>query len=294
MSFDNFEYENLINNKKKLNSKNPINYGKSVLLIIKALIATMIIIIIGVSFIFTTNKETAYMNIKYPTDRNMYFYKTETDGKHCGHSLTGFPYVDAGRAGRGIIGNMIYDSPDLWGVIPNYSKWISLVFLDTYMVNRALLKSIVHYFHSDTQACMPDSLLFITGCLQFILLTTIFIPASFLMNYFWLSWKSYFFAFVMGGFIPAIPMAAYNSVFLYCSYAYNSTVGPILENSKEFIASGKNVQWMFILIFFGFFAFNSRTCVSPDISLNILIMYLLLAFVTIAYQTKRWFISNKT
>ena len=55
MSFDIFDYENLINKKKKLNSKNPINYGKAVLLIIKVLIATIIIIIIGVSFIFTTN-----------------------------------------------------------------------------------------------------------------------------------------------------------------------------------------------------------------------------------------------
>ena len=269
-----------INNKKKLDSKNPINYIETVLLLIKSFVVSVVIIIIGTSFIFTTKKDAAYMNIKYPSEMDMY---------------TEFPFVDAGHATRGALGNFLNDLPfDTWNPYsPAYSKWFSQLFLDTYVLNRTLLKSIIHSFHSDKQHFMPDSCLFIIGCLEFILITMFFMPSSFFINYF-LSLTVYKLPFIMGGFIMALPIAAYNSFYLYCSYAYNSTLGPILENSKEFIASGKNVHWAFILIFLGFFVLNSDTCVNSDISYIILIMYSILIFVSVVHQLKLWFISNKT
>ena len=272
----------------KKENRHKINYRKFVLVICKTIIITLITIIIGVNFLYTIAQPRQYLEDLYPDSEDYYINAQRINTVTCGSIITGiWPFVPLNNEGvfstlRGYI-----PTP-----VPKYSDWFHGTFVKTYMINRKFIKTIVGHFRTEGEKCaQPNSIMFLVGCIEFVLLTVSLLPVLLIINNLVSVYVGWWAALCGGQIASLLFIAPYNSIYMWLSYLYNSTFRPLIDDTPKFITVGKKVKWMFVIIFLGVFTIYSNECVSKDISERIFILYAIIAGFAIAYEMKRWFAS---
>ena len=271
-----------------------IDYSKFVLVIGKTIIVTLLTIIIGVNFLYTISQPMTYLDKLYPDNETCYRTAQTADAAFiagCGRTKTGFwPFIPLSDDSWIATIKSWFPTP-----VPKYSDWFHDTFVKTYVIDRKFIKTIVgHFMTDDRKQAQPSSIMFLLGFIEFVLLTILLLPFLYIINNLVSAYVGWWAALCGGQIASLIFIAPYNSLYMWLSYLYNSTIGPLIEDTPKFIKAGRKVQWTFVIIFLGIFAMYSAECVSKDVSEKISLLYTIIVCGVLAYQMKHWFMRANT
>lgn len=168
--------------------------------------------------------------------------------------------------------------------LPEYATWFTNTFIHSRINNRILLSNLIN---GKTWKAMPEWFQFIIGCVIFYVGLYIVMPLSFIITLI----SSFFadkWAFAFGGFIMALFIAFYNSIFFMCNFLYNFICVPMFISKKMCKEIFLNNKWFFLAIFLTFFAYNSDECVSKQSSAYIMYIYMMFIQVLMIKHLIEW------
>jgi hypothetical protein len=285
---------------------------------IVVLVATIIITLVGINFIIITTDELDLINTLYPINPSHVAYEAFPFKKLTRNKTVLDIIVDSIDT---IFSKMISMYPLLYYLfprLPDYSGWVSGTFCLSYITTRMILQLFMSFLRpvkkrsiiesirnkfsettmsSSANTTLPHIIVFIFGCLEFAFLAVFLLPISFVCNFFYAPLIENWAAFALGGFIPAFFLAIFNSLYIYITYIFNSTIGIFISRADEFKQIITNLRVDIIVIICWIFIFVSlshdRNTITPFFaSIIVSGAFIITCY---AYVTKiwNWFVSLK-